>query len=118
MVPCAVSFQNGGGSRKAQWRLCTRYKKLAAKGKNKLQIVTAIGRELVGFIWAIAVRTEAKFQTEPKAAWPAPCLPFPHFDRLAPAPPVKAALRLAAARWRSLPLGLDGTRRRCEKPIG
>ena len=68
MVPCAVSFQNGGGSRKAQWRLCTRYKKLAAKGKNKLQIVTAIGRELLGFIWAIAVRTEAKFQTEPKAA--------------------------------------------------
>lgn len=53
---------------KAQWRLCTRYKKLAAKGKNKPQIVTAIGRELLGFIWAIAVRTEAKFQTDPKAA--------------------------------------------------
>jgi transposase len=45
---------------KAQWRLCTRYKKLAAKGKNKPQIVTAIGRELLGFIWAIAVRTEAR----------------------------------------------------------
>jgi transposase len=45
---------------KAQWRLCTRYKKLAAKGKNKSQIVTAIGRELLGFIWAIAVRTEAR----------------------------------------------------------
>ena len=43
-------------------------RKLAAKGKNKPQIVTAIGRELLGFIWAIAVRTEAKFQTEPKAA--------------------------------------------------
>jgi hypothetical protein len=43
---------------KAQWRLCTRYKKLAARGKNKNQIVTAIGRELLGFIWAIAVRTE------------------------------------------------------------
>ena len=28
--------------------------------------MTAIGRELLGFIWAIAVRTEAKFQTEPK----------------------------------------------------
>ena len=35
---------------KAQWRLCTRYKKLLAKGKNKPQIVTAIGRELLGFI--------------------------------------------------------------------
>jgi transposase len=45
---------------KAQWRLCTRYKKLAARGKNKPQIVTSIGRELLGFIWAIAVRTEAR----------------------------------------------------------
>lgn len=45
---------------KAQWRLHTRYKKLSARGKNKNQIVTAIGRELLGFIWAIAVRTEAR----------------------------------------------------------
>lgn len=45
---------------KAQWRLCTRYKKLLARGKNKPQIVTAIGRELLGFIWAIAVKIEAK----------------------------------------------------------
>jgi transposase len=44
---------------KAQWRLCTRYKKLAARGKEKPEIVTAIGRELLGFIWAIAVRIEA-----------------------------------------------------------
>jgi transposase len=44
---------------KAQWRLHTRYKKLSARGKNKNQIVTAVGRELLGFIWAIAVRTEA-----------------------------------------------------------
>jgi hypothetical protein len=29
-----------------------------ARGKNKNQIVTAIGRELLGFIWAIAVETE------------------------------------------------------------
>lgn len=53
---------------KAQWRLCTRYKKLAAQGKNKPKIVTAIGRELLGFIWAIAVRTEAQFTAERKAA--------------------------------------------------
>lgn len=45
---------------KAQWRLCTRYKKLAARGKNKPQIVTAIGRELLGFLWAIAVRAERR----------------------------------------------------------
>jgi len=36
-----------------------RYQKLAARGKNKNQIVTAVGRELLGFLWAIAVRTEA-----------------------------------------------------------
>jgi transposase len=45
---------------KAQWRLHTRYKKLSARGKNKNQIVTAVGRELLGFIWAIAVRTEKR----------------------------------------------------------
>jgi transposase len=45
---------------KAQWRLCTRYKKLLARGKNKPQIVTAIGRELLGFIWAIAVKVETR----------------------------------------------------------
>jgi transposase len=53
---------------KAQWRLHTRYKKLAAAGKKKPQIVTAVGRELLGFLWAIAVKTEAKFQTERRAA--------------------------------------------------
>jgi transposase len=46
---------------KAQWRLHTRYKKLSAGGKNKNQVVTAVGRELLGFIWAIAVRTEARY---------------------------------------------------------
>lgn len=49
---------------KAQWRLCTRYKKLAARGKNKPQIVTAIGRELLGFIWALAVKVEAQSQRQ------------------------------------------------------
>jgi len=53
---------------KAQWRLHTRYKKLAGAGKKKPQIVTAIGRELLGFIWAIAVKTEAKLQPQRKAA--------------------------------------------------
>lgn len=53
---------------KAQWRLCTRYKKLAAKGKNKPQIVTAIGRELLGFIWAIAVKAESKHRPQAAAA--------------------------------------------------
>ncbi len=45
---------------KAQWRLHTRYKKLSARGKNKPQIIAAIGRELLGFVWAIAVRVETR----------------------------------------------------------
>lgn len=45
---------------KAQWRLCTRDKKMLARGKNKPQIVAAIGRELLGFIWAIAVKVAAR----------------------------------------------------------
>jgi transposase len=44
---------------KAQHRLHTRYVWLMAKGKHKQQVVTAIGRELLGFIWAIGVKTEA-----------------------------------------------------------
>ncbi len=53
---------------KAQWRLHTRYKKLAAAGKKKPPIITAVGRELLGFLWAIAVQTEAKSHPHPKAA--------------------------------------------------
>jgi len=43
---------------KAQQRLHKRYKAMEARGKNKNQIVAALGRELLGFIWAIGVRTE------------------------------------------------------------
>lgn len=43
---------------KAQQRLHKRYKAMAGRGKNKNQIVAALGRELLGFIWAIGVRTE------------------------------------------------------------
>lgn len=38
---------------KAQCRLSARYRMLARKGKLKTVIVTAIARELAGFIWAI-----------------------------------------------------------------
>jgi transposase len=44
---------------KAQHRLHTRYRALTARGKCKQQVVTAIGRELLGFIWAIGVRVES-----------------------------------------------------------
>ena len=39
---------------KAQVRFCARYRHLVAKGKAKQIVVTAIARELAGFIWAIA----------------------------------------------------------------
>jgi transposase len=38
---------------KAQVRLCSRYRKLAAAGKKPTVVVTAIARELSGFVWAI-----------------------------------------------------------------
>ena len=43
---------------KAQHRLNKRYKAMSGRGKNKNQIVTALGRELLGFIWAIATKVE------------------------------------------------------------
>ncbi|MFC4670749.1 IS110 family transposase [Seohaeicola nanhaiensis] len=39
---------------KGQLRMCQRYRRLAAAGKPKVVVTTAIAREMVGFIWAIA----------------------------------------------------------------
>ena len=39
---------------KAQLRLCKRYKKMIAKGKHYNLVVTAIAREMIAYIWAIA----------------------------------------------------------------
>jgi transposase len=39
---------------KAQVRLCGRFKRLLAKGKNRNSVVTATARELAAFMWAIA----------------------------------------------------------------
>jgi transposase len=44
---------------KAQMRLSKRYARLAAAGKDQRKIVTAVGRELLGFVWAIGLRAEA-----------------------------------------------------------
>ena len=43
---------------KAQHRLHGRYRKLLGRGKCQQQVVTAVGRELLGFIWAIGVAVE------------------------------------------------------------
>ena len=54
---------------KAQHRLHKRYRSLAAAGKNQQKIVTAVGRELLGFIWAIGVKVESnRSQKTPLAA--------------------------------------------------
>jgi transposase len=44
---------------KAQHRLHTRYMRLAAAGKDQRKIITAVGRELLGFVWAIGIKAEA-----------------------------------------------------------
>jgi transposase len=43
---------------KAQHRLCTRFRRLMAKGKLRQKVTTAIARELLGFVWAIGVQVE------------------------------------------------------------
>ena len=42
---------------KAQIRLCQRYRNMMAAGKLTPVVVTAIARELAGFVWAIACIT-------------------------------------------------------------
>lgn len=47
---------------RAQKRLCGRYRSLEGRGKLKVQVCTAVARELCGFIWAVgqAVKPVAK----------------------------------------------------------
>ena len=53
---------------KAQHRLHRRFQRFLARGKNQPQIVTAIARELLGFIWAIGVAVEAETGPTDRAA--------------------------------------------------
>ncbi len=53
---------------KAQHRLCSRYRRLMAKGKLRQKVATAIGRELLGFIWAIGVQVEKEQRSQKKAS--------------------------------------------------
>ena len=52
---------------KAQNRLHKRYRKLTMAGKDQRKVITAVGRELLGFIWAIAIKAE-RIATQPMAA--------------------------------------------------
>jgi transposase len=53
---------------KAQRRLHSRYCRLLARGKTKQTMITAVGRELLGFIWAVGVAADPLAQHAPQAA--------------------------------------------------
>jgi transposase len=52
---------------KAQHRLHKRTMRLAASGKDQRKIVIAVGRELLGFIWAIGVKAETASRQQSQA---------------------------------------------------
>jgi transposase len=60
----AVSEQVKEMSWKAQHRLYGRYRRLVSRGKTAQQAITAVARELVGFIWAIGVHVEDQMRKE------------------------------------------------------
>jgi len=52
---------------RAQVRLSGRYRKLCARGKPSQKVITAVARELLGFIWEIAVHIEQQAEQAPEA---------------------------------------------------
>jgi transposase len=64
----AVSAEVQAIAWKAPHRLHSRYRTLTARGKCKQQVITAIGRELLGFMWAIGVQAEAATAQRPPVA--------------------------------------------------
>ena len=45
---------------KAQLRLCGRYRKLMARGKQQTVVTAAIAREMAAFLWAIGHEVEPR----------------------------------------------------------
>jgi transposase len=43
---------------KAQYRLSAKYRRLVAKGRPHQKAIVAVGRELIGFVWAIGIQVE------------------------------------------------------------
>ncbi len=52
---------------KAQQRLHQKYRRLLGRGKNQPQTIVAVARELLGFLWAIAVKVEPAVNLWPTA---------------------------------------------------
>jgi len=44
---------------KAQVRLCGKYRRMVGRGKQYNKVITAIARELMGFLWATARLAQA-----------------------------------------------------------
>jgi len=53
---------------KAQHRLHSRYARLMGRGKTKQLAMTAVARELAGFVWAVGVEVERSLATRPARA--------------------------------------------------
>ena len=47
-------FQYASRAQRADQRLSRRFRRLIDRGKSSQKAVTAVARELVGFVWAIA----------------------------------------------------------------
>jgi transposase len=56
---------------KAQHRLHCTYRRLLGKGKPSQKVVTAVSRELAGFIWAIGIEVEKQFARATATSAPA-----------------------------------------------
>jgi transposase len=84
---------------KAQTRLCQRYRHMMAKGKPTPVIVTAIARELAGFVWSIAcITSDPPANTSATATTSDRVSPTQSADRCRALPrqPLKATTRCAA----------------------
>jgi transposase len=69
---------------KAQTRLCRRYRHMMAKGKLKQVVITAIARELAGFVWAVACVTSESPATAGDRAGPAASAGWSRAERPGP----------------------------------
>ena len=52
---------------RAQVRLCGRYRRLSSAGKPRPKVVTAIARELLGFMWSIGTEVERQLAAQANA---------------------------------------------------
>jgi len=82
---------------KAQQRLHGRYHHLKAKGKKTQVVVTAIARELAGFVWAIACTALGKAPA-PRAPKPEAPVPSANKSRQKKTYQLKPAMKYSASR--------------------